>query len=230
MNGLSRSTGSGLAISGAIVALIGNLLAPRFDEDTQSEVYRAVAASDRLVPSFLILILAFLLTTAGVVAIAASMRGGAGNDAAWLGSAAVAAGGAIAIAQLAIATFGYRQLAEIYVGADNENQEGAFWATSAADHVNTSLFSAWTILFLGLGPILIGIAMAQSRAFPTWLAGIGVVGGVICLFVGVSNLVREDQSALDLVFLIGSLLVTAWLLAAGVLLRREPADVTAQPA
>ena len=39
MNGLSRSTGSALAISGAIVALIGNLLAPRADADDNVELF-----------------------------------------------------------------------------------------------------------------------------------------------------------------------------------------------
>ena len=46
------------------------------------------------------------------------------------------------------------------------------------------------------------------------------MGGLICLVVGTVDLVMEDQSTLNLVFLVGSLLVTAWLLAAGVLLRR----------
>src|SRR3954452_3596016 len=105
MNGLSRSTGSALAISGAVVALIGNLMAPRFDQDENVDVFRAVADNDLLVPSSLMLILAFLLTTAGILAIASSMRGGPGNDAAWLGSAAVAGGGVVAIAQIGIETF-----------------------------------------------------------------------------------------------------------------------------
>ena len=38
------------------------------------------------------------------------------------------------------------------------------------------------------------------------------------------NLVREDQSTLNIPFLIGSLLVTVWVIAAGVLLLREPAS------
>jgi hypothetical protein len=67
--------------------------------------------------------------------------------------------------------------------------------------------------------------MLQSQAYPSWLAGLGIIGGLICLLVGTVNLVKEDQAALNLVFLVGSLLVTAWLLVSGVLLRREPADV-----
>ena len=220
---MSRSTGSALAVSGAVVALVGNLLAPRFEQDQNTEVYRAVAASDRLAPAGLVLLLAFLLTTAGIYAIAASMRGTAGSDAAWMGRAAVAAGGVIAITQVCVEVYAFRQLAKLFVSADDANRQGVFWATSAVDRVNSGLFSAWTILFLGLAPLLIGVAMVQSRAFPSWLALVGAAGGAICLFVGVANLLRDDQATFNLVFLIGSLLVTAWLFAAGVLLRREPA-------
>ncbi|MCU1588826.1 MAG: hypothetical protein JWP11_82 [Frankiales bacterium] len=222
MNGLSRPVGSACAVAGGVVALVGNLLAPRFDQNDNVEVYRAVAASGRLAPAGVVLIVAFLLTTIGILAIASSLRGGRGNDAAWLGAAAVAAGGAIALAQNSLEMFGYRQMARVFAGADGQNQQGAFWATSALDKANSSLFSTWTLLLLGLAPLLISVAMLQTRSFPTWVAGIGILGGVICAFVGVANLLLEDQAALNLVFLVGSLLVTVWLIASGVLLRREP--------
>jgi hypothetical protein len=227
MNGLSRSTGSAFAVAGGVVAVVGNLLAPRFDQNDNVEVYRAVAASDRLAPANLVLIVAFILTTIGILAIASSLRGGPGNDAAWLGGAAVAAGGAIALAQNSLEMFGYRQMARVFAGADGQNQQGAFWATSALDKANSSLFSTWTLLLLGLGPLLISVAMMQARRFPTWLAAIGVIGGLICAFVGLANLLTEDQAKLNLVFLVGSLLVTVWLIAAGLQLRRieEPAPV-----
>jgi hypothetical protein len=227
MNGLSRSTGSALAIGGAVVALVGNLMAPRFEQDDNVEVYRAVAKNGLLAPSGLVLILAFLLTTAGILAIASTMRGTAGHDAAWLGRAAVAAGGVIALAQLGIETFGLRQMAKVFAGADGQNQQGAFWATSALDKVNGGLLSTWTLLFLGIGPILLGVAMLQSRAFAAWLAGVGILGGLCCAVVGVHNLISEDQTALDILFLVGSLLVTVWLLVAGVLMRRT---AVAEPA
>jgi hypothetical protein len=222
MNGLSRPVGSAFAVVGGGVALVGNLLAPRFDQDDNVQVYSAVAASDRLAPAGLVLALAFVLTTIGVLAIASSLRGGRGNDAAWLGAAAVAAGGVIALAQNSLELFGLRQMARVFASADGQNRQGAFWATSALDKANSSLFSTWTLLLLGLAPLLISVAMLQARAFPTWVAGAGIVGGLICGFVGVANLLLEDQSSLNNVFLVGSLLVTVWLIAAGALLMREP--------
>jgi hypothetical protein len=167
------------------------------------------------------------VATAGIVAIASTMRGTAGNDAALLGAAVVTIGGAIALAQISVEAFGYRQLAKNFVSASDADRRGAFWATVGLDHVNAGLLSIWTILFLGLGPILLGLAILQSRTFPAWLAAVGVVGGLCCVVVGLHNLISEDQSALDVLFLVGSLLVTAWLLAGGVLMRRP---VAAAPA
>jgi hypothetical protein len=98
-------------------------------------------------------------------------------------------------------------MARLFASADGQNQQGAFWATSALDKANASLFSTWTLLLLGLAPLLISVSMLRTRAFPTWLAAAGLVGGLTCAFVAVVNLLKENQAALSLVFLIGSLLV-----------------------
>jgi hypothetical protein len=207
MNGLSRPTGATFAVAGGVIALGGNLLAPRFDKSDNVQVYRAIAASGRLAPAGLVLEVAFAFTTVGFLAIAASLRGGRGNDAAWLGAATAATGGAIALVQNSLDIFGLRQMARLFASADGQNQQGAFWATSALDKANASLFSTWTLLLLGLAPLLISVSMLRTRAFPTWLAAAGLVGGLTCAFVAVVNLLKENQAALSLVFLIGSLLV-----------------------
>ena len=225
MNGLSRPLAARLAVVGGVLALVGNVLHPRFDQSQSVDVYRAVAKSGSLIPADLLILVAALLITAGGVAIGSSMFGGNGHDAARLGTAAIAVGGSIAVLEIGLETYAFRQLAKTFVSADDTNRPGAFWATSAIDHVNSAMFSTWTILFVGLGPLLIGVAMLQSRAFPSWLAGLGVVGGLGCLVIGCLNLVREDQTALNIPFLVASLLVTAWVIAAGVWLARDPDPV-----
>jgi hypothetical protein len=227
MDGLSHTLGGRIAVAGGVVALAGNLLAPRFNQNDNVDVYRAVAASGRLAPSGLVLVLAFVLTTIGIVSIASSVRGGRGNDAAWLGAAAAAAGGVIALAQNSVELFGYRQLARVFAGAQGQDQQGAFWATSALDKANASLFSTWTLLLLGLAPLLISIAMLQVRAYATWVAAVGIAGGLICAVVGLANLLLEDQAKLNIVFLVGSLLVTVWVIAAGIMLSRGRVDAAA---
>jgi hypothetical protein len=226
---LSRTLGGRLAILGGVLAVIGNLLHPRFDGDSV-DIYRDVADSDVLVPANLLIIAALLLTTVGVMAVAWTLLAGPGRDLARAGSVAVLAGGILGVLQFGVENFAYRQLARLFVSADDNNRQGAFWATSAVDHVNSAMFATWSLLFLGLGPLLIGAAMLVSRQYPSWLSAAGMVGGLICFVVGVVNLVREDQSTLDIPFLIGSLLATAWIIASGVLLVRDEAASRTAPA
>src|SRR4051812_12172026 len=226
---LSRTLGGRLAVVGGVLAVIGNVIHPRFNGDAV-DTYRDVARSDVLVPANLLLIAALLLTTVGIMVIAWTMLGGPARDLARLGSVAILAGGILGVLQLGVENYAFRQLARTFVGANDENRQGAFWATSAVDHVNSAMFSTWSMLFLGLAPVLLGLAMTVSRQYPSWLAALGVVGGLICFVVGVINLIREDQSTLNIPFLIGSLLVTVWVIAAGVLLTRGDVGELAAPA
>jgi hypothetical protein len=62
---------------------------------------------------------------------------------------------------------------------------------------------------------LLALAALRARRFSLWTCLCALFGGVICLVVGSVNLGLDDQSTLDIPFLIGSLLITAWILAAG---------------
>lgn len=212
--------GGGFAIAGGVLALAGNALAPRFNQDQDVDVYEAVARSGRLVPANLILITAVVLVAAGLWTVATTMRAGRGAELARLGAGAAVVGGSIAVVELSVETYAYRQLARSFLSADAADRRGAFWATASLDHLNAALFSTWTLVFLGLAPLLIAGAMARSRAFAAWIVITGLVGGALCSAVAVVDLVREDQTSLAPLFVVGSVLVTAWVIAAGTSLLR----------
>src|SRR5438128_1643411 len=77
---------------------------------------------------------------------------------------------------------------------------GAFWATNAVDHLNTALFAAWTIVYLGVAPLLLGVAIVQTRRYPGWVGALAGLGGAECLVVGFVNLMRTDQGATQVPF------------------------------
>ena len=138
------------------------------------------------------------------------------------GRLATLVGGTIAIAQFGVETYGLKQQAAVFAGAQATDVQGALWATNAVDRLNTAMFNTWTIVFLGLAPLLLGLAVLRMRRFPNWLGVLGAVGGAVCLVIGCVNLAREDQTSTQTPFLIGSLLVTAWLFCAGALMLRLP--------
>jgi hypothetical protein len=65
--------------------------------------------------------------------------------------------------------------------------------------------------------------MARSARWPTWIGVLGGAGGAVCVVVASIVAVQTDSGSQDVAFLVGSLLVTAWFLCAGVWLLREPA-------
>jgi hypothetical protein len=219
----------GLLVAGGVWALVGNVLHPRFDQQNQAAVYRAVhIQSDRLLFADLLLILATLLITAGLLELARALSRRHASALARIGGAAVAIGGGIAVVQYVVEAYGLRQGAHLFAIVDYRNQMGAFWATSAVDWVNSALFSAWTLLLLGCAPLLLAPAMWNSSSYPKWVTVVGAVGGIGCLFTAVMNISREDQTTLELLFFIASILVTLWVILTGwfELLRSRDARAT----
>lgn len=213
-----------LALTGGVVALVGNLLAPRFNGD-DVQVYRKVADSTRFTVSDVIVLAAVLLVTAAFVGISRPGPRALSVELRSLGRLATVAGGTIAVLETGVALYAYRQQAIAFADANSNNAVAAFWATNAIDHVMTAMFSVWTLLLLGLAPLLLGAAQLRDRSVSVLIATLGVVGGLVCAVVGVAELLTDTPSDFDIPFLVGSLLVTLWLLATGVVLWRVP-DLT----
>jgi hypothetical protein len=216
-----KRLGGASAVVGGILALVGNLLHPRYGDEQDVEIYRKIATSDRYVVADFVLLVALVLVIAGILSIARHLGANPLSD---HGRLFAVIGGTIALIQVGLETFALKHQAEVFARASPEAQNGSFWAANTLDHLNSALFSTWTAVFLGLTPILLGVAALQARRFPVWINVVAVLGGGLCLVVGSVNLGRDDQSTLDLPFLVGSLLVTVWVVAAGAMLLRAPAD------
>lgn len=213
----SKSVGGAVAVAGGVLALVGNLLHPRYNGENV-DIYPRIAASDRYIAADFVLLVALVLLVIAVVSIA---RRVGSNPLADCGRLLAVVGGTIAIAQIGIETFALRHQAEIFAGAPPDDRVGSFWAANTIDHINTGLFNTWTAVFLGLTPILIGVAALRARHFARWINVAAVLGGLLCFLVGSVNLGLDDQNKLNIPFLIGSLLVTLWVLAAGFVMIRE---------
>jgi hypothetical protein len=68
--------------------------------------------------------------------------------------------------------------------------------------------------------MLLGAAQLRNGVFGR-LGFAGLVGGATCFVVGVGELLASDQSTYDVPFAIGSVIVTIWLIAVGVLMWRR---------
>lgn len=217
------------AVVGGVLALVGNVLHPRWTDMDDVERYRELADSGIWKVDHLLLVVALLLTTAGTVAIARSLEGRDGDALAQYGRIATVVGGAISLAAIGLDAYAYRVAAENFVGAIPQDQVASFWAVNAIDHVSTALFNVFTLVLLGVAPLLIGLAAMRSRRYPAWVAWAATVGGAVCFVVGLWGLGTTDQDMLVIPFLVGSLLVTLFILAAGWMLWQQPDADRAEP-
>ena len=215
-----RQTAAATAVVGGIVALVGNALAPRYNGD-DVDVYRKIAHSTRYTVANVVILVAVLLVVAAMVGLSRTLRA---SELGYYGRLAVVVGGAIAILQAGVVIYGYKQQALAFAGANDHNVVSAFWATNALDHLNAAMFSAWTLLLLGIAPALIGTGFLRGRGLAARTGIVGLVGGLVCIVVGIGSLLHSDQSAFDIPFAIGSVLVTLWLIGTGVILWRATDD------
>lgn len=219
--------GAGAAVVGAVLALVGNLAHPRYSNLDDVVRFRKMAGSGVLTAADVILLVALACIVAGLMAVAESLEAGGSLGLARLARTAATVGGTTSLIQIGLETFGVIQAAKLFASAPQSNQVAAFWATSAIDHANTAMFATWTIVLLGVTPVLLGAAMWVGKVYPSWLAAGGVVGGLLCLGVGFVNLLRANQDPTVIPFFIGSLLVTAFVFGAGALLWKRAAVAVA---
>ncbi len=216
----ARRVTAALAISGGVIALVGNALSPRINGDNV-DVYRKIAHSTRFEVAAMIVLFAVLIVTAALVGITRADRDG--GDLAHYARLAVVAGGAMGVLQTGVEIFGYRQEARAFAGANDNNVVSAFWATNALDHVNGAMFATWTAILLGAAPMLIGVMQLRRRTTGR-LGWAAIIGGAVCLVVGFAALLKSDQSTYDIPFAVGSVIVTIWVMVTGAVMWRRPAQ------
>lgn len=214
-----------LAVTGAVVAGVGNGIAPRINGDSV-DVYHRIANSTRFAVSGVIVLVAVVLVTAAFVGLT-RVRGA--GELSFYGRVAAVAGGGLAVLQVGVELYGYRQQAKAFDGANSQNVVSAFWSANALDHISSAMFASWTIVLLGLAPILIGAAQWRGAA-SSRLGLAAVLGGAVCVVVGVGELLTEDQSKYDAPFAIGSVIVTLWLLITGLQMWRQTDSGPTTPA
>ena len=215
---MERSTlrmGGAAAVVGGVLALVGNLLHPRWTDIDDVELYENIADSGIWEVDHLLLVVGILLIVGGVTAVARSLEGGAGHAFARYGLLATVVGGAIALADISIDASAMRTAAENFAEAGQEDRVGAFWAANAVDHVASAMFNMFTIVLLGVSPLLLGMAAVRSGRYPAALAWIAVVGGAAAVLTGMAGLGGAEGDDLLVPFLVASLLVTIWVIGAG---------------
>jgi hypothetical protein len=209
------------AVAGAVLLVIFNLLHPRptdFENATEGEL-RLVADSGAWVPIHLGILLGSLLIILGLFALARSLKGtpAEGLSRLALGSLLIAA--PVSVLTWAVDGYGLKAAADAAAGGE----AGAVAAGTAVAEVTWGLFMFLILTFLGLTPIFFGVAITASRVYPAVLGWVAVVFGLVSVVASVWGTLSGPTAPFFLVFTVSSLVLTLFVLVAGVyLMRRGP--------
>jgi hypothetical protein len=175
-------------------------------------------------------LLGLLLVVLGALAVVASLAGrSTGQPVAAFARPLVMIGGTVALLDVTIYLSAYHLVADQYVNAAPGDVQAALYGAAAVGAVGGALHALWTLLLLGVVPILLGLAMYRTRLYPLWVAALAALAGLIELVVGVVGLLPIYGTDLIVVDLVGRLLVVAAVVAAGALLWRRPGRFVQDP-
>jgi hypothetical protein len=217
-------TGASCAIAGSVLLFVGTYLHPmKADPNEALAAFTQYAADDLWVASHLTQLAGVALTVASLLFLAQQFE--AVNGRGW---SRVAAGGAIASLALAAALqavdgITLKTMVDAWAAAPAAQKEVAFYAAFAVRQVETGLASMASLVF-GLTVTVYGIALLVDHAYPKWIGGLAIVGGVptvvagvVMAYTGFSGLAMAISMPADSILLI-------WMLVLGVLMWRRSGD------
>jgi hypothetical protein len=212
--------GAASAMVGALLALVVNLLHGDLPDDPEAALMR-VAATASWGLLHLAIIVSALLIAVGLWGLSQIAAGRVAGPVARLSLVIALPSAAVMLVGIAIDGFATKALADLWVAAPATEQPVMFRLALAVEEVQNALFHTWAALFIGLPFFLMGVSgVLTGGGFPRWLGIIALVGGGGALLTGVSGFLNLPVPGV--LFNVFALVVTLWVLLAGVYVWRAP--------
>lgn len=212
-----QAAGITLAVSAAI-GVIANALHPRFDSaiyDDPAAYIAEIDASGLWLIDHLVLVAVILGLTLGGVGLAAHLTEEE-RPRPWAAAALVAVIVAGATSLLGIFIDGFAMPA--FASAVGAGAAGA----AAMASVDTAIFVGLGLMPFGLVPMILGMALVRSDAYPHWTGFVALASGVFGIVTGVIVATQGGiVTAATVTFLIASIPLTLTQIVLGSMLRRH---------
>jgi hypothetical protein len=230
-----------LLLTGGLLALVGNALHPHAPGSDPAASIAALATDATWPWIHLAIVGGILLIIGGLVLFARWLVGSLGEPLARLAVAALLIGGAVVTVSTSVDGFGMKALAIATQAAPATETAAALRAAIAVDTMDFGIWSMGMLILFGAGFGCFAFALAASRLLPLWYAALAAAGALLSGMAAVLQIAEgaETQEA-ETLFLVGSILLTAWVLVLGLRLWRclpvpvptpavAPATVGARP-
>lgn len=131
-------------------------------------------------------------------------------------------GVAIALVNVAVDGPAMKEVAEAWAAASGTERDALFAAADVLRSVDIALFSTWTLVLVGVTPLLLGCAILTGGGLPRWLAWPVLAAGPVAIAVAVIQYFSGlAPITVFVLFPAASGTLALWLIAAGVILWRR---------
>lgn len=217
MNRDELKLGGIVALLGSVVGFVVNLFHPTPPADAD-ELLRVVAANPHWREIHFFAMITALLIVSGMALLSRNLVGGMAAALGALGRYFFLVSGTAFAVMTMIDGFAFKGVADRLHAADAARQPFLAAEAHAVVYVERALFPVFAAVFLGLSFIVMGAAVWRSENFPRWLGLWGMIGGVMCVTVGVGWPFGINVPLP--VWLIGLVAVVTWAGAMGVAMMR----------
>jgi hypothetical protein len=223
-----RTLAGALLLIGGVLALVGNALHPH-TADTDPAATISALANDAAWPWIHLAIMGgILLIIGGLVIVARELIGGMAEPLARLAVAALLIGGAVVVVSTSVDGFGMQALAIAAQAAPAAERTNAIRTAIAVDTMDFGIWSMGMLVLFGAGFGCFALALAASHLLPLWYAALALAGALLSGMAATLQIAEGGETqAAETIFLVGSMLLTAWVIVLGVRsLRGLPTSVT----
>lgn len=171
---------------GGVGAIVVNILHPRPPERTD-ELLTLVASMPHWTIMHYGAVWATVLVVSGFALLVPTLQDARARALGELGKYTAALGAAVFLVAIMVDGHGYPAFASRWMGASGDEKAVILWAASAVHTVDAALFPVWSGLFLGLGILLVAVALWRSAEYPRVFAALGIAGGAMCVTFALST-------------------------------------------
>jgi hypothetical protein len=212
--------GAATAVSGALALFVSTLLHPmNADPNDAPAAFTEYAASTIWVACHLGQFAGIALLAVALVALAASVEAGAPSAWARVGCVGVAASVAAAGALQAVDGVALKVMVDRWAQASVEDRALAFEGAFAVRQIEIGAASLLSVL-LGITIAVFGIALLQTRRFPSWLGWLGLFGALGLIAAGIVQAHSGFSALAMMLSMPASSVLLVWAILAGRLLWR----------
>ena len=210
-----------LLLTGGLLALVGNALHPHAPDSDPAATIAALASDATWPWIHLAIIGGILLIVGGLVLFARALVGSPAEPLARLAVAALLIGGAVVTVSTSVDGFGMKALAVAAQAAPATETAAALRVAIAVDTMDFGIWSIGMLILFGAGFGCFALALAVSRLLPLWYAALAAAGALLSGMAALLQIAAggETQEA-ETLFLVGSIVLTAWVLILGLRLWR----------